>query len=73
MDGMTLLRYWILFGVSNVLLGAGTMMFYKAPPGLRQKVSPLAATTVFVVGMTMMLVYGTPDLLLLTIQKVFPQ
>jgi hypothetical protein len=63
-----LVKDWVLFLISNAILGASIMMLFtgKLPP-LKVKVPAIISTGVFVVGMTMMLVYGSPDLLQQTI------
>lgn len=60
---LSILIDWALFGVSNVLLGASIMMLWsgKLPNG--KKVNPLVGTSLMVVGLTMMLVFGTDHLL----------
>lgn len=64
---------WALFLVSNALLGSSVMMMVKGtmpPPFASRKASPVFATGIFVVGLTMMLVYGEPDLLQVTIEAL---
>lgn len=61
---------WLLFFVSNGILGAGFMMLTKGsfpPPMSRVKVGPILATSVFVVGMTGLLVFGEPEMLQTTL------
>ena len=61
---------WALFLVSNAILGAGTMMLIKGtmpPPMTNMKVGPIAATTLFTIGMTGLIVFGEPELLQNTI------
>ncbi len=66
-----LLIYWVLFGVSNILLGASIMMLWtgKLPNGRR--VHPVISTSILVIGLTMMLRYGVPDLLKQTLETLF--
>ena len=59
---LSLLIKWVLFGVSNIILVVSVAMMFKA-----KKVSPIVSTGLFVVGMTMMIVFGQPDLLQNTI------
>lgn len=69
-----LLIYWTGFGISNILLGASIMMLLKGtmpPPMTHRKASPVLSTSIFVVGLTMMLVFGTPALLQETLEFVF--
>lgn len=66
-----LLIYWTGFGISNILLGASIMMLLKGtlpPPMTHKKASPVISTGILVVGLTMMLVFGTPALLQETIE-----
>lgn len=68
---MDLLIKWGLFLVSQALLGGSLMMLIKGtmpPPMTHKKVAPVVATGVFVVALTMMLVFGTPELLQDTIE-----
>lgn len=73
MDLATLIRYWVSFGISQAILGSSIMMISKGtlpPPLAHKKANPVFATALFVVGMTAMLVYGTPDLLQITIDTL---
>jgi hypothetical protein len=66
-----LLIYWTGFGISNILLGASIMMLVKGtlpPPMTHKKANPVLSTSILVVGLTMMLVFGTPALLQETIE-----
>jgi hypothetical protein len=57
---------WLFFLVTNAVLGASVIMMVKGtlpPPMTRVKVRPVVATSLFVVGMTGLLVFGEPDLL----------
>lgn len=66
---------WIFFLVTNAILGASVMMLWKGtlpPPAGNVKVHPVLSTTLFVIGMTGLLVFGPPDLLQKTINVLFP-
>jgi hypothetical protein len=54
---------WVCFGVSNIFLAASVPMLWtgKLPNG--RKVSPVFATSLFVLGMTGLIAFGKPDLL----------
>jgi hypothetical protein len=61
---------WVAFFVFSGLLGGSVLMIAKGtlpPPFHKIRVSPIAATTAFVLGMTGTLVFGDPDLLQNTI------
>jgi hypothetical protein len=61
---------WVVFLISNALLGAAIMMLWKGtmpPPMQHKKASPIASTTLFVVAMTLFTMFGTQDLLQQTI------
>jgi len=67
---------WALFLVSNGILGAGTMMLIKGtmpPPMSDVKVGPIFATTLFIVGMTGLIVFGEADLLNVTLAMFIEQ
>lgn len=62
----TILFNWIFFLISNGVLGASVMMLAKGtlpPPMTRVKVPAILSTALFVIGLTGMLRFGTPDLL----------
>lgn len=61
-----LLLDWIGVMVSTPLLGASVLMLWRGtppPPLSRIKVSPLLSTSLLVVSLTGLLVFGNPDLL----------
>lgn len=68
---------WINWGftiLSILLLGGSIMMMVKGtmpPPLTRLRAHPIVATGVFVAGLTLLLVYGTADLLQVTIETLF--
>lgn len=65
MTGLELLKYWVLFNVGVGLCGASVMMWFTGhmpPPLTKKKAPPELATIQFVVGMTLFLVYATPEL-----------
>lgn len=71
-EPLKLMIYWAGFGLSNILLGASVMMLVKGTLPNGRKVSPVLSTSIFVVGLTMLLVFGTPALLRDTLKVVFP-
>lgn len=63
-----------LFMVGNGLAGSGTIMIIKGtypPPMTHIKSSPVLATFLLLLGMTMILHFGTPELLAQIIDQVF--
>ena len=61
---------WIGVIVFSGLLGGSVMMLAKGtlpPPFSKVKVNPIFSTALFVIGMTGVLVFGEPELLLNTI------
>lgn len=73
-DTATLIRYWILLIISSNLLVVSIIMLWTGrlpPPFSSRKVSRFFSTFLHVVGMTGTLIYGTQDLLQLTIQTFF--
>ncbi|HEY8346774.1 MAG TPA: hypothetical protein VIL07_05780 [Symbiobacteriaceae bacterium] len=72
--GQSLWVNWAFVLLSGLLLGGSILMMTTGtlpPPFSRRRASPLFATSVFVVGLTLLLVYGTPDLLQSTIEALF--
>ena len=73
MEWSEILMNWALFGVSQALLGASIVFMYKGkmpPPFTHKKATPIMATATLVVGLTMMIVFGTEGLLEATIIKL---
>lgn len=66
MDGFMLIKYWVLFGVSNGLIGLACFLYAGTlPPPMHHKkvkVRPELTTLILIIGITLMLMYGTPDL-----------
>lgn len=61
---------WIGVILFSGLLGGSVMMLAKGtlpPPFSKVKVNPIVSTALFVLGMTGVLVFGEPELLLNTI------
>lgn len=74
MDTYQLVKYWILLFIFSNLLVVSIIMLWtgKFPPPLsRRKANPYLSTALHIIGMTGTLVYGTPELLKLTVEKVF--
>lgn len=53
-----------LFVVGNLIMGPGFLMLFKGtnPPPFKGKANPIVATLLVVVGMTMLLHFGDPNL-----------
>lgn len=65
MTGMELLKYWVLFNVGAAMFSAAIMMWATGkmpPPFSKKKAPPELAALQFIVGMTIFLVYATPEL-----------
>lgn|GEM_PF-2082367 len=62
-----LILYWVIFGISNILLGLSVMMLTKGGPFARLRVPPAVATFLFICGMTALLFGGKQNLLQSTI------
>jgi len=65
---------WAFTILSTLLLGGSILMITsgRMPPPLRSvRAHPIFATGVFVAGLTLLLVYGTPELLQQTIETLF--
>lgn len=76
MDGFTLLRYWVLLGIGGALQGATIFMFFGTlPPPLAGKVkvnvNPVITAFLHAISWTIILVYGTQDLLQQTLDFFF--
>lgn len=74
MDTATLIRYWILLILSSNLLVVSIIMLWTGrmpPPFSSRKVSRFFSTVLHVVGMTGTLIYGTQDLLQVTLETFF--
>lgn len=70
---LPLIVKWIGVMVFSGLLGASSLMLWKGtlpPPFSKIRVSPLFSTSLFVLGMTGLLVFGEPELLLNTINAL---
>lgn len=63
----TLLYWWGLFAISNVLVGAAVGMLVKGGPFAKVRVSPMVSTFLFICGLTLLLVSGKQNLLQSTI------
>lgn len=56
----------VLFLIGNAVLGSGVMMLARGtfpPPFTNRKAHPILSTLVLLVGLTLMLHFGTPELL----------
>lgn len=65
---------WAFTILSTLLLGGSVLMMASGrmpPPLSRVRAHPIVATGVFVAGLTLLLVYGTPELLQQTIETLF--
>lgn len=74
MDTVTLVRYWILLIISSNILVVSIIMLWTGrfpPPFSNRKVSRFFSTVLHVVGMTGTLIYGTQDLLKVTLETFF--
>jgi hypothetical protein len=62
---------WLLMIVGSGMLGASIPMLWTGhlpPPMTNVKIHPILSTSIFVIGLTLLLVFGTPDLLQQTIE-----
>jgi hypothetical protein len=62
-----LVLWWVLFLISNGILGAAVGMLVKGGPFAKTRVPPLVSTFLFVCGLTLFLVAGKQNLLQSTI------
>jgi hypothetical protein len=74
LDTFTLIRYWVLLSVAGGLLHLSVMWLWtgKLWPVSQAKVNPVLATLMHIIGWTGVIVYGTQDLLQVTISALFP-
>lgn len=67
-----ILLNWGMTGLGTILLGASVPMLWtgRFPPPAKAKAHPVLSTAILVVGMTMLLKYGSPDLLQATLDAL---
>lgn len=67
-----LILWWVLFLVSNGILGVAFGLLVKGGPFARLRVPPMLSTFILIVGLTLFLVAGRQNLLQETINFILP-